>query len=57
MGPVWRRSSFSGAGGNDDCVEVSLTSSPVVAVRDSKNPGPTLRVPPPAWDNFLRGLF
>lgn len=55
MGPNWRRSSFSGGGGNDNCVEVALTSA-VAAVRDSKNPSPVLRVPASAWEALLREL-
>ncbi|WP_106402588.1 DUF397 domain-containing protein [Actinocorallia populi] len=33
----WRKSSYSGQGGQD-CVEVA-DLAPVIAVRDSKNPG------------------
>lgn len=35
----WRKSSYTGTNGN--CVEVAHTKN---LVRDSKNPGPTLRV-------------
>jgi hypothetical protein len=56
MGPGWRKSTFSGDGGNDNCVEVSATDAPVVAVRDSKQPSSVIRVPSPAWDFFLRDL-
>jgi uncharacterized protein DUF397 len=48
---VWRKSSRSNAGGNANCVEVSLTGV-TAAVRDSKNPaGPTISLPD--WSRFL----
>lgn len=38
---LWRKSSYSGSSG-DNCVEVA-SSSPVILLRDSKNPdGPSL---------------
>ncbi|MEO3755076.1 DUF397 domain-containing protein [Streptomyces sp. B6B3] len=48
----WRRSSYSNANGGD-CVEVSDDFSGVVPVQDSKNPGPALVVPAPAWQAFV----
>jgi len=49
---AWRKSSFSQGNTNSDCVEVSWTS-PVTAVRDSKNPeGGILTVPESAWHVF-----
>ena len=46
----WRKSSYSGNGGND-CVEIA-TGSPVL-VRDTKNrTGPMLRFSPQAWRQF-----
>lgn len=51
----WRKSSFSGGegGGNDNCVEVALTTSET-AVRDSKNTaGPILVLPATAWKALL----
>lgn len=37
----WRRSSFSGGGGQGggNCVEVAALADGTIAVRDSKNPG------------------
>jgi len=46
----WRKSSFSSEF-SGDCVEVAFAQVEA-AVRDSKNPGPTLRVPPGAWRTF-----
>lgn len=53
----WRKSSFStSAGDNGECIEVNFTG-PVVAVRDSKNPGATpLAIPATAFTNFLRSV-
>jgi len=48
----WRKSSFS-SDSQGNCVEVALARVET-AVRDSKNPGPTLRVPPTAWRTFTR---
>jgi Domain of unknown function (DUF397) len=51
-GESWRKSSHSGNGGSD-CVEVADTS-PVILVRDSKNPdGAVLSVPADAWRAFI----
>jgi hypothetical protein len=44
----WRKSSHSD---HTDCVEVAAT-----AVRDSKNPGPTLHFPTPHLAAFLTSL-
>lgn len=51
----WRKSSYSGANGGE-CVEVRAVS-PVVAVRDSKNPdGPALVMSPGAWRALTGGV-
>ena len=52
----WKRSSYTGSGTGNACVEVAFLGS-AVAVRDSKDPdGPALVVSPRSWTNFLRGL-
>ncbi|MFC3899241.1 DUF397 domain-containing protein [Lentzea rhizosphaerae] len=49
---AWRKSSYSGATEDDNCVEVSLSRDALV--RDSKNPfGGTLTFSSTAWENFL----
>ncbi|MFD5825123.1 DUF397 domain-containing protein [Lentzea sp. NPDC060358] len=49
---AWRKSSYSGATEDDNCVEVSLSRDALV--RDSKNPsGGVLTFSPDAWENFL----
>jgi hypothetical protein len=49
---AWRKSSYSGATEDDNCVEVSLSRDALV--RDSKNPsGGTLTFSSTAWKNFL----
>jgi hypothetical protein len=55
-GLIWRKSSYSGGGGNDACVELAHLGS-MIAVRDSKNPtGPALLANPAALLTHLRGL-
>lgn len=50
---VWRKSSYSDATGNSECVEVSFTDA--VHVRDSKNvAGATLSFSASAWHAFVR---
>lgn len=49
---VWRTSSFTGGGGNDNCVEIALVPS-AVGVRDSKHrAGGRLSFDRRAWDRF-----
>ncbi|MEV6239256.1 DUF397 domain-containing protein [Lentzea sp. NPDC051838] len=49
---AWRKSSYSGATEDGDCVEVSLSSDALV--RDSKNPsGGVLTFGFSAWKKFL----
>lgn len=49
----WRRSTRSGGGNNDNCVEVATTPN-LILVRDSKDPaGPILTVAPADWRSFL----
>lgn len=50
----WRTSSRSS--GQGQCVEVATNLPGVVAVQDSKNPGPALVVSPTAWRTFLRSV-
>ena len=50
----WRKSSYSGNGGN--CVEVATNMPGIVAVRDSKDPdGTALVLTPAEWQAFLAG--
>ena len=52
----WRKSSFSEGHGNSSCVEVAWTS-PIIAVRDSKNPdGGMLTVPASGWHLFRASI-
>ncbi|KPI16633.1 protein of unknown function DUF397 [Actinobacteria bacterium OK074] len=52
----WRKSSYSGAGDGNACVEVANTRTRV-AIRDSKNPThATLTFPPTAFTPFLQAL-
>ena len=50
---VWRKSSRSGQGNNDNCVEIAF-AGPAVAVRDSKNPAAgVLAFPTAVWGTFI----
>ncbi|MER6343138.1 DUF397 domain-containing protein [Streptomyces sp. NPDC001595] len=52
----WRKSSYSGEGDGNDCVEIALRH-PRTAVRDSKAPvGPQLTFPAEAFTAFLEAL-
>lgn len=52
---MWRKSSYSGGGGND-CVELAVTTDDV-GVRDSKNPrAAMLRFQRTAFGSFLNEL-
>ncbi|MFE1589567.1 DUF397 domain-containing protein [Streptomyces sp. NPDC059402] len=52
----WRRSSYSGEGDGNNCVEIA-TSATHVAVRDSKAPArATLRFPRAAFTRFLAAV-
>jgi len=48
----WRKSSYSGATEDDNCVEVAFAHD--TQIRDSKNPeGAVLTFGPAAWKNFV----
>jgi hypothetical protein len=52
----WRKSSYSGSGDGNACVEVALRH-PRIAVRDSKDPSRTpLTVSVPAFSVFVGAL-
>ncbi|EHN79132.1 DUF397 domain-containing protein [Streptomyces coelicoflavus] len=52
----WRKSSYSGGGDGNNCVEIA-TRAHAVAVRDSKTPArATLTFPPEAFAPFLDTL-
>jgi hypothetical protein len=51
----WRKSSYSGNNGGQ-CVEVARNLPGVVAVRDSKNPGPALVLPPAAFEALTAAI-
>ena len=53
--PQWHKSSYSsGNGGN--CVQVATNLPGVVAVQDSKNPGPALEVEPASFAAFTAAI-
>ena len=55
LGIRWRKSSFSGNGG--DCVEVGQAAGGGILVRDTKDPGgPVHRYTQSEWAAFLSGV-
>ena len=51
----WRKSTYSGGGSEDTCVEVAYSGG-AVGVRDSKDPGTApLIFTPGEWDAFVGG--
>ncbi|KOT37579.1 hypothetical protein ADK41_19485 [Streptomyces caelestis] len=53
---TWRKSSYSGPGDGNECVEIANTSTHV-GIRDSKAPaGATLAFPAGAFSAFLDGV-
>ncbi|WP_077800153.1 DUF397 domain-containing protein [Streptomyces sp. JHA26] len=53
---LWRKSSYSGGGEGNDCVEIAELGLRI-AIRDSKNPSRgTLSVPAPAFTAFVGAL-
>ncbi|MFI6404435.1 DUF397 domain-containing protein [Streptomyces sp. NPDC050548] len=58
MDPIdnWRKSSYSGAGDGDSCVEIANRPT-CIAIRDSKTPArAALTFPAPAFTAFIDGL-
>jgi hypothetical protein len=47
-GLAWRKSSRSGGGNNDACVEIAIAGH-TIAIRDSKNPVAILTFPMPSF--------
>jgi hypothetical protein len=55
LSTAWRKSSYSGNGGN--CVEVGDGLAHAIPVRDSKDPnGPALVFKPAAWTSFISAI-
>ncbi|MGY6020508.1 DUF397 domain-containing protein [Streptomyces spinosirectus] len=53
---TWRKSTYSGGGGNE-CLEIADCHPTHVPVRDSKNPrGPKLTFRPETWSAFVESL-
>lgn len=53
----WRKSSFSGGGEGNDCVEVAESDDARIAIRDSKHPARAVfSVSAPAFAAFVGGL-
>ncbi|MFC7826224.1 DUF397 domain-containing protein [Streptomyces sp. NPDC057375] len=53
----WRKSSYSGGSGGEDCLEVTDGVPGVIPVRDSKvADGPVIVVGSAAWTEFVRGV-
>ncbi|MGY3202350.1 DUF397 domain-containing protein [Streptomyces sp. TE5632] len=51
---TWRKSSFSGGGEGNDCVEIAEADDARMAIRDSKDPArAALSVPAPVFAAFV----
>jgi hypothetical protein len=56
-GVLWRKSSYSGGGGNGNCVEVAFLPDGDVAVRDTKDRTiPPHSYPGAEWAAFVAGV-
>ncbi|MGW2600702.1 DUF397 domain-containing protein [Streptomyces klenkii] len=55
MAEVWQKSTFSGTGDNNDCVEVAVIGGAVV-LRESDAPRTVVRITPPALGALIRTL-
>ena len=52
----WRKSSYSGGGNDDNCVEVAALAT-AIAIRDSKEPQKgALTMPRPSWTYFCTDM-
>lgn len=53
----WRKSSYSGGSGGEDCLEVTDGVPGVIPVRDSKvADGPVVVIGSAAWTEFVRSV-
>ncbi|WKU46574.1 DUF397 domain-containing protein [Streptomyces sp. VNUA116] len=52
---TWQKSTYSGNGDNNDCVEVAATGG-TIALRESDTPATVVRTTPPALGVLIRTL-
>ncbi|MFJ9680008.1 DUF397 domain-containing protein [Streptomyces sp. NPDC101194] len=52
---TWQKSSFSGGGDGNSCVELAATDG-LIRLRESDDPGTELAVTPAQLGRFLRGV-
>ncbi|MDF9814948.1 DUF397 domain-containing protein [Streptomyces sp. SPB162] len=50
----WQKSSFSGDGGNGNCLEAATAPTGLILFRESERPGEVLTTSPAHWAAFLR---
>ncbi|OXM60016.1 DUF397 domain-containing protein [Amycolatopsis vastitatis] len=57
-GLIWRKSSYSGGGTTNDCVEVAFAlSDEATYMRDSKDPdGGMIKLPAAGWTGLLQAV-
>jgi hypothetical protein len=52
----WQKSSFSGAGGNGECLEVTVGEDGLIYIRESDEPDIVAVTTPTKWDAFVKGV-
>ncbi|MEU8570179.1 DUF397 domain-containing protein [Streptomyces pathocidini] len=52
----WRKSSFSGADGQGDCLEVTAGEDGLIYIRESDDPDVVAVTTPAKWDAFVKGV-
>ncbi|MGW1033782.1 DUF397 domain-containing protein [Streptomyces antibioticus] len=55
-GPIWQKSSFSGGGEGNDCVELASSTSTAFHLRESDSSVTVLTVTPTCLEDLLRAI-
>jgi hypothetical protein len=52
----WQKSSFSGTGGNNECVEIATAPDGLLRLRESDQPTAVMTTTRAQWDVFVKGV-